>query len=1122
MKLKKLLSGVIGVFMLMTMVLPANFMADGMEDGEIMDNYVLQELFSTAEARHFTSGEASGFGFLNSSVQYDVSDIPDENIALSARIYIENREDHGNVQPLIDLLSDTGANVFAQFELASGNPRRYRTWQLRNVRRTDGEPLQAGMNDILLPLTTSGGSAEFDKSAINWFRFEIARLPMNEFQFYSVRFKDIAIVDTSRPKQTPQETVYKTDYLVGDIPLVWNTTFTSAATVQSYLRMNGVNPNRDPIDASEHDFTKLQLLLEVDITASAENLAVLNRGGMIGQIEITSGGASDVQELNWNVNSIGWKDGLNTYSLLLSTAGIQGGAFNSANIDYMRIFFHANGFPADFTGPIGFNVVSVRLVDVTTVESKFMLPTVFGNGMMFQQGKDINVFGYNSEGREIKAELYKDDTLLETETAIAAGDEKWQVSFSPQEAGFDRYSLKIYDGEDLEATAIIEDILIGEIWMAGGQSNMEYRVDGVFDNDQLLNNADNPNIRYFLMPTRPSGNNTADLFSPVRDIPGARWGYGNDKTDVGRMSGIAYVFAKNLQEELGVPVGIIDSSIGGTVIEGWLSRDAIEGHSEVKRAMDLRGLYFSEDWWPAASGDYMTTLYNQKVGPLKGFNLAGALWYQGESNSNRAEIYDIQLDLLIKDWGKTFNFEGNQMPFVFTQLAPWRYDRGTVNNQHLGWISEAMTRAWRMNESSNTAMITIYDIPLDHRSGAGGNNAIHPGVKIPVGERFFHSALNMIYKDGGEYTAPVYRDMTVSQDDGSIYITFDRVGDGLKIINGDPSLHGFTIAGSDNIYVNAKAEIVSKDTVRVWNDRILSPANVAYAFDNMNQWANLANSTDIPAAPFRTYDPGDTTMAPNPDIHYFTAADWIYAEGDIWSLVGDDRVPDPDRNHSWTVGPIGTGADNTYSHSTEIKSEGRASVKFEYGSSGTIGPVLSYQTLKLTLEKYNFLSVAVLSPDPQTKTISLNLQSSGSLYTAAVDGTNRYSAPIRQSSEFLNLSFNLKNLVDSQGNRVSESQTKTILEEVDAIAFLVNDNSPGTLYLDDLSFGMDSILRIKGDVNDDKNVDVKDIIAVRDHILGQKILADPDDLSAADANQDGVVNIFDMLVIRDLIVRRSI
>ncbi|MBO5797633.1 MAG: hypothetical protein J6R77_04720, partial [Clostridia bacterium] len=507
----------------------------------------------------------------------------------------------------------------------------------------------------------------------------------------------------------------------------------------------------------------------------------------------------------------------------------------------------------------------------------------------------------------------------------------------------------------------------------------ELKVSTDMDSGEIIANADNPYLRMFLEPTYPLGNTGDQPLDPAEDIPGAVWGYGDNGAQVGRTSAIGYTFIKNLQETLDVPVGLINASIGGTVIEGWLPRKAVMNDPAVRQALIARGLYFDEEWWSTSAGT-MSTLYNQKIGPLEGMNIAGTIWYQGESNSNRSEIYDIELDLLKRSWGEAFGFPNGDMPFIFCQVAPYRYDNGNNNRQHLGYLAEYMQKGWAMSADKNTAMLTIYDLPLDHMKNGSSSDPIHPRIKTPVGERFFQSAMNMVYGGEEEYTAPVYKEMEIK--DNAIYVTFDRVGDGLGILDSLMDVHGFTIAGADGVYVNAQATIVDEDTVMVWNNRVAEPKNVMYAFDNFNQGANLCNSSGIPASPFRTVQVNDTTMKPDASIKYFTAQDWMYADKDVW--VYDTQNTD---NKNTGFRPAFAVSNGTYTYDKYLFAEGTAALRFEVPKTGSISPIFTYESVKQDYGKFKTLSVQVMNPSGVDATLSLSVASGNRAYIVpTVDG----------------------------------------------------------------------------------------------------------------------------------------
>lgn len=670
-----------------------------------------------------------------------------------------------------------------------------------------------------------------------------------------------------------------------------------------------------------------------------------------------------------------------------------------------------------------------------------ILPTIFSDNMMFQQNKPMTVWGYGNVGEAATAKLYANDSLLETCTAMVDENGKWELAFQAREGGCTSYVIEITCGRLQKK---IQDVLVGELWLASGQSNMELMVSADMDVDELLKNATNPNVRIFLQPTLPQGANGASL-DPYDDIPGAYWICGNYTALVGNASSIAYNFALNLQEELNVPVGIIDASRGATFIEQWLPRTGIEKDTLVKEKLKAYGLYRDET---APPSDYqgMSVLYNQKIGPLKGISVAGVIWYQGEANGIRSELYGLEIDLLKRSWGETFGFPEGDMPLIFTQVAPYRYDVDRSAQQHLGYLAMYMEQGWRMSEDKNTAMLTIYDLPLDHMKDGLSTDPIHPRRKVPVAKRFAQAAINMVYGGEEEYTAPVFE--SIQRKGQYIEITFSHVGVGLKSTDGSKNFHGFAIAGKDGIYVDAKAELMDKDTVRVWNDGLKEPQNVTYAFNNFNQGANLCNSAGIPASPFRTAEINDTASNPDLNTTYFTAQDWMHADKDVWVF---DATFSQEWNYGYRPSYVVSDAAQ-YSYDNTIFAEGTASLKMDYSGSFTFSPILTYGGIKQSWKNFKYLTMQIYNPSETPITLSLKVDVGGNEYFIPVDGEESIQIP--QGQEFEQVVFDLSEL--------SPLQRDALLK----VTFVIETVGGGTIYVDDFSFALTNPNHVKEEILD--------------------------------------------------------
>ena len=290
-----------------------------------------------------------------------------------------------------------------------------------------------------------------------------------------------------------------------------------------------------------------------------------------------------------------------------------------------------------------------------------------------------------------------------------------------------------------------------------------------------------------------------------------------------RRSAVAYFFGKRLKEELKVPVGLIVSAWGGTPAEVWAPREVVMGTPEIANAM----LDKTYPWWPVAPG----VLYNSMIFPLMPYEIAGAIWYQGESNRENPSSYYVLMQKMIESWRKGF---GKEFPFYLVQIAPFKYG-ATDNGPAL--IREAQDRVAR--EVPNTGMVVTVDV------GDPGN--IHPAKKVEVGTRLANLALGRHYKvlEKG-YESPLFERMEIEK--GKAIVTFTQTESGL--VCPDKTINGVQIAGEDGAFVPAKAEIRENRLV-VSSPEVKSPVAVRYCFDDATI-GNLFNGDGMPVAPFRT------------------------------------------------------------------------------------------------------------------------------------------------------------------------------------------------------------------------------------------------------------------------------
>lgn len=903
-----------------------------------------------------------------------------ENLALDFDVFIENLDHPGDIT---SLTSQTDIVNLLEFGNKNNNGNGL-TWNFVK------DLTKAGWHHHRYMLSTGRGSSFSKDSTVTWFRFCLAHVKTHDA--YLIRLKNIRLIDVTGDSITANgggTSDIVTDYEAATISFTLDKTITSAQNM-------AVGKSFDPVDVSHHDLSKLYLAFTAAVTPDPEaNLNLLSNG--VGQIELTSGGKPDLNEATMNITTPNWKSGTNTYYIPLSSATSTGGTIDWSAVNYMRIYLTR---VPEFEGSLTLKIDNVKILDFT---KRTTLPSFFSDGMLLQQKKPINIWGYASAGKTITVTMSKEGAALSTLTAVPDSTGKWLVSFPAQNASFSKYSFTVKDGDETIQT--INDVLVGEVWVAAGQSNMALNVGSTIDREEIYANATNDNIRFFWMPTYPTG--TVSPVTPEKDIAGGYWGHGNNATQVAKVSAVAYSMVKTLQQKLNIPVGFFYTPVGGSVIEAWLPREVYDEDVELSNQLMRRGMYYDEDFWVNGSTT-ITGLYNQKVGPFCGYNVAGVIWYQGESNSTRPELYAGELNHLKTAWEKNLGFEAGEMPFVFTQVCPWKVSLDQP--QFLAPLYEAFYDAWKMNEEKRTGMFSLYDMNLVYEN-PNGSDPIHPTDKTPVGKRFAKAVYNMVYgTEGKEYTAPVPE--SVTPQGNKVIVKYAHVGDGLKTIgNQGDRVHGFAIAGADGIYANANARIISDDEVEVWNPAVTNPDRVTYAYMTYNTGSTLCNSEDFPAAPFRSdREEGQ---------QYYNPQDWTFCDStQFWGITYGGTVQMVD---SWTA------SEGTISFETAKKAEGKASLKVSYTAGAKVAPVTTNKTTVGQFASFKTLLVDVANPDSREKTIQL--YSDGDQVGDDVT--------IAAGADFQTVTFDISDItVDDQD-----------------LEFRVIDNAEGTVYLDNVLFG---------------------------------------------------------------------
>lgn len=467
--------------------------------------------------------------------------------------------------------------------------------------------------------------------------------------------------------------------------------------------------------------------------------------------------------------------------------------------------------------------------------AELKLPAIFGDNMVLQQQQRVPVWGWASPGEEVVVTF---SGQTKATHADAAG--KWLVKLAKLKASAEPQTLVVESGE----TKSFTNILVGEVWLCSGQSNMEKPLGPqpgqkpVFNYEAELAAADYPQIRLFKIGRTLSATPLADLEKT------SGWLACNSNSLEGvKFSAAAYFFGREIQTNLNVPVGLVESSWGGTKIEPWTPP---VGFEQVPSLASLAA--------PAVSGTKITNttptvIYNAMIAPMAGFAIRGALWYQGESNcSGGTNNYDYltyaqKMMALVGGWRAVWD-EG-EFPFYFVQIAPHKYYGGKLQRVP---SAQTLPEFWVLQSHAagclrNTGMVVATDLVNDL-------DDIHPRDKQDVGHRLALLARNKTYGENIVSSGPTFCNMRIRGD--RIVLSFNHDNGGLASKDGRP-LTWFTIAGADGKFVPAEAVIVG-DTVEVSAAGVKDPAAVRFAWDETAQ-PNFINGAGLPAEPFRTDNP---------------------------------------------------------------------------------------------------------------------------------------------------------------------------------------------------------------------------------------------------------------------------
>jgi hypothetical protein len=623
----------------------------------------------------------------------------------------------------------------------------------------------------------------------------------------------------------------------------------------------------------------------------------------------------------------------------------------AASVRYVRIELRDD--PAIYSPQIG----EVTLSGTPTRTQGLTIPSVLASGMVVQAGRPIRVWGRDLPGKAVTVEMQAatGGEAARRVDAMTDGDGNWLAELPAREASFTPYRIAIREGA---SKLVLDNVLVGEVWVAAGQSNMQLALPYIVGGDRLVADARNSHLRFFCEDHIPSPAQTGGRFGDraAWDVAGGVWISGDAPAALAKqtVSGIGYTFAQALFGALNtdgheVPVAVLNTATGATSIQSWLSPEALGGDPLLK-ARAPKDAYDGTEWSKAYNRGSLE--FNYKIAPLTHFGVRGFLWAQGENDvggADAAAYYHVALKALILDWRTRFG--ADDAPFLVAQIAPHYYydDLATAAG-----LREAQIDACR--EVPKAVAMPIHDLPLTYNVGTFGyKSPIHPLDKAPVGRRLARAAEAIAYGRPVAYEGPVFTGMSVSG--GVAILSFRNAGPRLRATVEGAPLRGFTICGPDRLFFPADATI-DGTTVAVHSASVARPVAVAYGYTSLNEAANLANTDGLPASPFRTDRVASRFFGPQPWMACNSLTQW----GNNGKTAGEQPT--------WQAGS----ADATFARAVGPGVAGKPALRLDYPPALAAGPGVAFHPVlqsPLDAGTYGGLQCNVYNPDAAPKMLAL-------------------------------------------------------------------------------------------------------------------------------------------------------
>jgi len=708
--------------------------------------------------------------------------------------------------------------------------------------------------------------------------------------------------------------------------------------------------------------------------------------------------------------------------------------------------------------------------------TRLILPTYISQGMIIQQNRPFTVRGQADPLTSVEVAYSRSPAdnrpvspldpeygVIYTATPETDADGLFSFELPALKASFDPLTLLLSCGK---SKIEVSDILVGELWLALGADNMAYPVHATTDKDHLMEQANTPYVRFLcphpLIPENPP-------LEPAADFVGGCWLYGDEPRAMADRSATAFAFARELCQELRLPVGVIDLAIYGLKLQSLLPREVFANNIELRDWSAKSGQYRDESNWNLQGGfnfNQPGAIYNSRLAPLQRIVLRGIIWQQGENDYRQPAECALALKHLVDVFNELFVPAGSQLNLLIAQLPP--FYTGSGQKRLLARYNEMLARE-RQHWPCDSALLALYDLPPDFRDAPEPYNQPHtPAAKQQVGQRLKLIACGLIYQRKAPASAPECSNIELVGN--KLMISFSQTGSGLRLAGENDRLRGFTICGQDGIYLEASARLLYGLRVLVWHDQINHPVAVTYADLDLNVEANLVSRDGLAVIPFRSSDKPGRQIEPMEWAHFEQLQTWA-----VPAIALHKPLPDQLPVYEVLRGLISMRIERNN------KSEGEGSLQIFYETDNQkqamFRPILEYASLNppLDISPFKTLLMDVFNPDQQFKVLAIEVKlAREKVNTEAVEvkpaidkvdyeveeakpATEEVQAPnigvstnkkavslgqvnIEPALRWQTLRFNLSNLPPGQ-------------RQITELAFLLTDRKgKGQLYFDNLRF----------------------------------------------------------------------